>query len=66
METISAVIGSSLTVASLEEKMFSILAQIYPKDFVNFFIYNYFQFLDNVFRKWLLKFNIQDFYKIMN
>ena len=45
--------------------MFAILPQIYPKDFVDFFISNYFQFLD-VFHKWLIQFNIQDFYKIMN
>ena len=46
--------------------MFAILSQIYPKDFVDFFICNNFQFLDDVFHKWLIQFNIQDFYKIMN
>ena len=65
MGTIFAVAGSNLTVAYFEEKMFAILPQIYPKDFVDFFISNYFQFLD-VFHKWLIQFNIQDFYKIMN
>ena len=52
------------TVAYFEEKMLAILPQIYAKDFVDFFIRNYFQFLDNVFHKWLIQFNIQDFYKI--
>ena len=61
-----AVVGSNLMVAYFEEKMFAILPQIYPKDFVNFFICNYFQFSDDVFHKWLIKFNIQTFYKIMN
>ena len=66
MGTIFAVVGSNLTVAYFEEKMFAILPQIYPKDFVDFFIRNYFRFLDDVFHKWLIQFNIQDFYKIMN
>ena len=66
MGIIFVVVGSNLRVAYFEEKMFAILPQIYPKDFVNFFIRNYFQFSDDVFHKWLIKFNIQTFYKIMN
>ena len=66
MGTIFAVVGSNLTVAYFEEKMFAILPQIYPKDFVDFFIRNYFRFLDDVFHRWLIQFNIQDFHKIMN
>ena len=71
MGTIFAVVGSNLTVAYSEEKMFAILPQIYPKDFVDFFIRNYFRFLDDVFHKWLIqdlfKMAIQtNFYKIMN
>ena len=62
MGTIFAAVGSNVTVAYFEEKMFAILPQIYPKDFVDFFISNYFQFLD-VFCKWLIQFNIQDFFK---
>ena len=46
--------------------MFAILPQIYTRDFVDFFICNYFQFLDDVFHKWLIQFNIQDFYKLKN
>ena len=66
METIFVVVGSNLTVAYFEEKMFAILPQIYPKDFVDFFIRNYFRFPDDVLHKWLIRFNFQDFYKIMN
>ena len=49
-----------------EERMFAILPQIYPKDFVDFFIRNYLRFLGDIFHKWLMQFNIQDFYKIIN
>ena len=66
MGTIFAIVGTNLTVAYFEEKMFAILPQIYPKDFADFFVCNYFRFLDDVFHKWLIQFNIQDFYKIMN
>ena len=66
MGIIFVVVGSNLRVVYFEEKTFAILPQIYPKDFVNFFIRNYFQFSDDVFHKWLIKFNIQTFYKIMN
>ena len=39
-------------VAHEEIKMFALLAQLYPEDFVDFFIRNYFQFLDHIFHKW--------------
>ena len=48
MGTIFPAVGSNLTVAYFEEKMFAILPKIYPKDFVDFFICNYFQFLQDV------------------
>ena len=66
MGTIFAVVGSNLMAAIFEEKIFAILPQIYPKDFADFIIRNYFRYLDDVFHKWLIQFNIQDFYKIMN
>ena len=66
MRTIFAIDGSKLMVAYFEEKMFAILPEIYPNIFVHFFISNYFWFLDGVFHKWSIKFNIQDFYKVMN
>ena len=49
MGTIFAVVGSNLTVAYFEEKIFVILPQIYPRHFDDFFIRNYFRFLDDVF-----------------
>ena len=52
--TLVAVVGSNLTVAYFEEKMLAILPQIYPKDFVDYFIRNYFRFSDDVFHKWLI------------
>ena len=48
MGTIFAVVGSNLMVAYFEEKIF-ILPQIYPRHFDDFFIRNYFRFLDDVF-----------------
>ena len=54
MGTIFVVVGSNLMVAYFEEKMFAILPQIFPKDFVDFFIRNYFRFLDGIFHKWLI------------
>ena len=42
MGTIFAIVGSNLMVAYFEGKMFAILPQIYPKNFVDFFIRNYF------------------------
>ena len=33
---------------------------------VDFFIRNYFRFLDDFFHKWLTQINIQDFYKSVN
>ena len=44
MRTIFAVVGSNLTVVYFEEKMFTILPKIYLKNFVDFFIRNYFRF----------------------
>ena len=66
MGTIFAIVGSNITVAYFEEKIFAILPHIYPKDFfADFFICNYFRFLDDVVHKWLKQFNFQDFYEIM-
>ena len=44
MGTIFAVVGSNLTVAYFEEKMFAILPQIYPKDFFAFSFATIFDF----------------------
>ena len=46
--------------------MFALLSQLYPQDFVDFFIRNYFQFLHDVFYKWLESFDVESFYKMIN
>ena len=38
MWTILTVVGSNLMVDCFEQKMFTILSQIYPKEFVDFFL----------------------------
>ena len=59
--TIFAVVGSNLTVA-----YFALLPQIYPRDFVDYFVRNYFRFLDDIFHTWLINFDIEPFYKLIN
>ena len=66
IETISAVVGSNLTVTYFEVKMFALLPQIYPRDFVDYFVRNYFRFLDDIFHTWLINFDIEPFYKLIN
>ena len=66
MGTNFAVLGSNLTVAYFEVKMFALLPQIYPKDFVDYFVLNYFGFLDDIFHTWLINFDIELFYKLIN
>ena len=46
--------------------MFALLPRLYPQDFVDFFIRNYFRFLDDVFHKWLDNFDIEPFYSMIN
>ena len=60
-----AVVGSNLVVAYKEVKMFALLPQLYPQDFVDFFIRNYFQFLD-VFHNCSDNFDIEPFYSMIN
>ena len=66
MGTIFAVVGSNLTVTYFEVKMFALLPQIYPRDFVDYFVRNYFRFLDDIFHTWLINFDIEPFYKLIN
>ena len=66
MGTIFAVIDSNLTVAYFEIKRFALLAQIYPRDFVDYFVSNFFRFLDDIFHTWLINFDIEPFYKLVN
>ena len=60
------VVGSNLVVAFLEEKMFSLLPQVFPQDFVDFFVRSYFRFIDDVIHQWLMLFNIELFGSIIN
>ena len=64
MGTIFAVVDSNLTVVYVEVKMFALLPQIYP--IVDYFVRNYFRFLDDIFRTWLINFDIETFYKLIN
>ena len=49
MGTKFAVVGSNLVVVYGDFKMFALLPQLYPQDFIDIFIRNYFRFLDDVF-----------------
>ena len=66
MATVFATVGSNLTVAYSEVKVFALLLEIYSRDFVDYFIRKYFRFLDDVFHTWLINFNIESFYKLIN
>ena len=66
MDTKFPVVGRNLVVAYEEVKIFASLPQLYPQDFVDFFIRNYFRFLDDVFHKWLDNFDIEPFYSMIN
>ena len=66
MGTKFRVVGSNLVVTYEELKMFALLPQLYPQDFVNFFIRKYFRFLDKVFLKWLDNFDIEPLYSMIN
>ena len=66
MGTKFAVVGSNLVVAFKEIKLFAILPQIYPQDFVDFLLRNYTRFLDDIFHKWLENFHIKQFYDLIN
>ena len=66
MGTKFAVVGSNLVVAYKEIKLFALLPQVYPQDFVDFLLQNYFRFLDDIFHKWLENFDIKQFYDLIN
>ena len=46
--------------------MFALLQQIYPRDFVDYFVRNYFRFLDDIFHAWLINLDIKLFNKLIN
>ena len=64
MRTKFGVVGSNLVAVYKEVKMFALLLQLYPQDFVDFFIRNYFRVLD-IFHKWLDNFDIEPFYSMI-
>ena len=66
MGTKFAVVGSSLVVAYKEIKLFALLPQVYPLDFVDFLLRNYFRFLDDIFHKWLENFDTKKSYYLIN
>ena len=66
MGTKLAVVSSNLVVAFDEVKMFALLSQLCPQDFVESFIRNQFQFLDDVFHKWFDNFDRESFYSMIN
>ena len=59
MWTKFAVVSSNLVVAYKEIKLFALLLQVYPQDFADFLLRNYFRFLDDIFHKWLEHFDIK-------
>ena len=66
MGTKCTVVGSNLVAAYKKVKMFTLLQQLYPQDFVDFFICNYSWFLDKVFHKLLDNFDIEPFCSMIN
>ena len=51
MGTTFAVAGSNLVVAYKEIKLFALLPQVFPQDFVDILLRDYFRFLDDIFHK---------------
>ena len=66
MGTKFAVVGSNLVVAYKERKLLALLPQVYPQDFADFLLPNYFKFLVDIFHKWLENFDIKQFYDLIN
>ena len=48
-----------------EVKIFALLPEIYPRDFVDYFVRNCFRFLDDIFHTWLISFDIEPFHKLI-
>ena len=55
------VAGSKLSFTYFEVKILAVLLQIYARDFVHYFIRNYFRFFEDIFEIWLLNFEIKPF-----
>ena len=61
-----AVVSSNLVVTYKDIRLFALLPQIYPKDFVDFLLRNHFRVLDDIFHKRLENFDIKQFYDLIN
>ena len=66
MRTKFAVVGSNIVVAYKKIKLFALLPQIFPQDFIDFLLCNYFRFLDDILHKWLENFDIKQLYDLIN
>ena len=53
------VAGSNRIVTCFKVKMLEFLPHIFSRDFIDFFIRNYFCFLHDLIHKWLADFNIR-------
>lgn len=60
------VVVSNLVVAFLERRMFNVMPEVFPRDFVDYFIRNYFRFVDDVIHQWMADFDIDEFGRIIN
>ena len=64
--TTFAVVGANLVVAYKEVQLFVLLPELFPRDFVEWFISNYFRFLDDICHKWLKRFDLDVFATALN
>ena len=47
-------------------ELLALLPQVYPQDFVDFLLRNCLRFLDGIFHKLLVNFDIKQFYDLIN
>ena len=66
IETKFSVVGNNLVVAYIKIKLFALLPEVYPQDFIDFLLQNYFRFLDGNFHKLFKNFDIKQFYNLVN
>ena len=58
--------SGNLAVTYKEMKLLALLPQVYPQDFVDFLLRNCLRFLDGIFHKWFVNFDIKEFYDLIN
>lgn len=66
MGTTAAVVYANLHVAYIEVSLFNQLPNLYPLDFVQFFLQNYFRFLDDINYKWQTQYDIKPLHNLLN